>query len=73
VRAYAGSYRRVRLERWAQTIAALRGAVDETFVYFNNDERAFAPRNAALLQELIGAALTDAREASQPAGVLSVP
>jgi uncharacterized protein YecE (DUF72 family) len=73
VRAYAGSYRRVRLERWAQTIASLRGAVDETFVYFNNDERAFAPRNAALLQELVGAALTDARAASLPAGALCVP
>jgi uncharacterized protein YecE (DUF72 family) len=51
--AYAGSYRRVRLERWASTIVELAGHVDETFVYFNNDERAFATRNAALLRELI--------------------
>jgi uncharacterized protein YecE (DUF72 family) len=54
VRAYTGSYRRARLERWAATIRRLEGGVGEVFVYFNNDERAFAPRNAAMLGEMLG-------------------
>ncbi len=53
VRAYAGSYRRARLVTWAQAIRELSGEVEETYVYFNNDERAFAPRNAATLRELL--------------------
>jgi uncharacterized protein YecE (DUF72 family) len=53
VRAYAGSYRRARLEQWAATIRALAPQVDATFVYFNNDEKAFAPKNAAALRELL--------------------
>lgn len=53
VRAYAGSYRRVRLERWAATILALEPQVSGAFVYFNNDERAFAARNAVTLRELL--------------------
>ena len=54
VRAYAGSYGRARLEQWAGTIRALAPQVDATFVYFNNDEKAYAPRNAATLRELLG-------------------
>ena len=54
VRAYAGSYRRARLEQWAATIRELAPQVDATFVYFNNDQNAYAPRNAATLRELLG-------------------
>ncbi len=54
-RAYAGSYRRARLEQWAQTIRALAPQVEAVYVYFNNDERAFAPRNALTLRELLSA------------------
>ena len=53
VRAYAGSYRRARLAAWAQAIRTLSADVDETYVYFNNDERAFAPRNAVTLRTLL--------------------
>lgn len=53
VRAYVGSYRRARLEKWADTIDALSTGVDETFVYFNNDQRGFAPRNAATLRDVL--------------------
>jgi uncharacterized protein YecE (DUF72 family) len=28
--------------------------VDATFVYFNNDQNAYAPRNAATLREILG-------------------
>lgn len=54
VRAYAGSYRRVRLERWAETIRALAPLVEATYVYFNNDQHAFAVRNALALRALLG-------------------
>jgi uncharacterized protein YecE (DUF72 family) len=54
VRAYAGSYSRARLEQWAATIRALAPQVDATFVYFNNDQNAYAPRNAATLREILG-------------------
>ncbi len=53
VRAYAGSYRRARLERWADAIRALAPQVAATYVYFNNDEKGYAPRNAATLRELL--------------------
>ncbi len=53
VRAYAGSYRRARLEAWAAVIRTLAGAVETTYVYFNNDERAFATRNALALRDLL--------------------
>jgi uncharacterized protein YecE (DUF72 family) len=54
VRAYAGSYRRARLAQWAETIEALGDQVVETYVYFNNDERGYAPRNALTLAAMIG-------------------
>ncbi|HEX3467638.1 MAG TPA: DUF72 domain-containing protein [Candidatus Elarobacter sp.] len=55
VRAYAGSYPRKRLEHWASAIRELSGHVDETFVYFNNDQNAYAPKNALGLMEMLGA------------------
>lgn len=61
VRAYAGSYRRARLEAWAERLRALAPQADETFVYFNNDERAFAARNASTLRSLLSGSLSDAR------------
>jgi uncharacterized protein YecE (DUF72 family) len=56
VRAYQGSYRHARLERWAETISSLREDVTETYVYFNNDQRGYAPRNAHTLSAILGAA-----------------
>ncbi|MFN2460753.1 MAG: DUF72 domain-containing protein [Candidatus Velthaea sp.] len=54
VRAYAGSYPGKRLLDWASRIRDLSAQVSETYVYFNNDERAFATRNALRLRELLG-------------------
>jgi uncharacterized protein YecE (DUF72 family) len=53
VRAYAGSYSRAQLERWAATIRALAPHVEAAYVYFNNDQRAFAPRNAITLRDML--------------------
>jgi uncharacterized protein YecE (DUF72 family) len=55
VRAYAGSYPRKTLERWADAIRAMTPRVEETFVYFNNDQNAYAPRNALTLMHMLGA------------------
>ena len=55
LRAYAGSYSRKRLETWATAIRELAPHVDETFVYFNNDQNAYAPKNALTLREMLGA------------------
>ncbi|MBV9438730.1 MAG: DUF72 domain-containing protein [Candidatus Eremiobacteraeota bacterium] len=68
VRAYAGSYRRVRLERWAHTIRDLAPQVAATYVYFNNDQRAFAPRNAATLRALLDETDGDQTAANSLAG-----
>ena len=54
VRAYAGSYSRKRLEQWAATILELAPQVEVTFVYFNNDQNAYAPKNALALRKLLG-------------------
>ena len=54
VRAYAGSYSRAKLAAWAATIRALAPQTAAAFVYFNNDEKGYAPRNAAALRALLG-------------------
>jgi len=56
--AYAGSYSRKRLEHWAAAIRELAPQVDETFVYFNNDQNAYAPKNALALMEMLSPAVT---------------
>ena len=48
-----GNYGRASLQRWAGRIADL--GVHEAYVYFNNDEGANAPRNAAVMRRLLGA------------------
>ena len=52
-RGIMGSYGRATLQRWARRIADL--GVGEAYVYFNNDEGANAPRNAAVMRRLLGA------------------
>ena len=53
VRAYAGSYSRTRLETWARTIRELAPQTAATFVYFNNDQSAYAPKNALTLMQML--------------------
>jgi uncharacterized protein YecE (DUF72 family) len=55
VRAYAGSYPQRRLEAWAQAVRTFAPSVEAVYVYFNNDERAFATRNALQLRVLLDA------------------
>jgi uncharacterized protein YecE (DUF72 family) len=51
VRAYAGSYSRQRLEAWRERIRAL--PADDVYVYFNNDQNAYATKNAVTLRALL--------------------
>jgi uncharacterized protein YecE (DUF72 family) len=53
VRAYAGSYPTARLREWAETIRTFGPQVEAVYVYFNNDERAYAPHNAMTLRDLL--------------------
>jgi uncharacterized protein YecE (DUF72 family) len=48
-RAYAGLYGPRRLAPWATRIEAWRDAGHDVVAYFNNDERAYATRDAAWL------------------------
>jgi uncharacterized protein YecE (DUF72 family) len=49
-----GNYSVSELETWARRIRQWRRRVD-VFAYFNNDWKAFAPRNAERLKQLLGA------------------
>lgn len=48
---YQGSYTRPALERWAREIDSWQ--LRHVYVYFDNDERAFAALNAAALSEML--------------------
>ena len=43
---YRGSYDNATLSRWARRLAARWRAGADTYIYFNNDTNAMAPRNA---------------------------
>jgi uncharacterized protein YecE (DUF72 family) len=49
-RGRGGNYSKTELERWAERIGEWRERV-EVFAYFNNDWRAYAPRNATYLRD----------------------
>jgi uncharacterized protein YecE (DUF72 family) len=52
-RRYGGSYRAASLARDARDIRAWRRHGRDVYVYFNNDEKAHAVRNALALRELV--------------------
>lgn len=51
---YGGKYRPSRLQKWAEWIEEAAHDRD-AYVYFNNDESAYAVRNALELKEMLGA------------------
>jgi len=53
-RLYSSSYDDAALNAWAERIRAWRDANLDVFAYFNNDEGAYAPRDALRLRELVG-------------------
>jgi len=50
---YQGSYTHRQLERWARRIDDWRGKLDAVYVYFDNDDSAFAVHNALTLRSLV--------------------
>jgi uncharacterized protein YecE (DUF72 family) len=52
-RLYGSSYDDAALKAWAERIRAWRDANLDFYAYFNNDERACAPRDALRLRELV--------------------
>ena len=53
-RLYGSSYDDEALHAWAERIRTWRDAGLDVYAYFNNDERAYAPRDALRLRELVG-------------------
>jgi len=53
-RLYGSSYDDEALRAWAERIRAWRDTGLDVYAYFNNDERAYAPRDASRLRELVG-------------------
>ncbi len=49
---YGSDYTEEELQAWAKKIRKWKR---DTYVYFDNDARAFAPKNAARLKEILGA------------------
>ncbi len=51
---YSSPYDRGLLAEWAERIRAWRDGGHDVLAYFNNDARAYAPRDALRLRELVG-------------------
>ena len=64
---YQGNYSKQRLERWAAHIADWSRKLSAVYVYFDNDQAAYAPRNALQLKELVAAASPRHLDASRAA------
>lgn len=50
---YVGSYPKPVLQGWAERIVALQERARDVFVYFNNDVRAAAAKDAATFREMV--------------------
>jgi uncharacterized protein YecE (DUF72 family) len=51
---YKGHYKSATLEAWAKKVKAWRGHGYDVFVYFDNDQKSAAPRDAKRLIEVLG-------------------
>jgi uncharacterized protein YecE (DUF72 family) len=52
--AYQGSYSRDQLKAWADRIARWREELKAVYIYFDNDQAAYAAENALALKQLVG-------------------
>lgn len=52
--AYQGSYDDAVLQRWRAAIERWRGEGRDVYIYFDNDEKAYAAEDACRLQEMLG-------------------
>lgn len=51
---YGGNYSRSQLRRWAEWMRETADAGHEVYAYFNNDQNAYAVRNALALRGILG-------------------
>jgi len=51
--AYQGNYSGKQLRAWEKRIEAWRKQLTHTFIYFDNDQAAFAPKNALELRRMV--------------------
>ena len=51
---YAGNYTEAALKHWANKLRALLKDTRQVWVYFNNDDRGYAFKNAHTLSEMLG-------------------
>jgi uncharacterized protein YecE (DUF72 family) len=52
--AYEGSYSHPQLERWAARVKNWQEQLDAIYIYFDNDQAAYAVENALALKRLLG-------------------
>jgi uncharacterized protein YecE (DUF72 family) len=64
---YQGCYAEENLRQWADRIAEWRRDLRGIYVYFDNDDSGFAPRNALELKQLIERKVGDAKMVKEPA------
>ena len=55
---YQGSYTDQALRTWAERIRGWSGQGIDVYCYFDNDDRAFAPKNALRLREMLASRVT---------------
>lgn len=63
---YQGSYSERELSEWAERIADWSSRLKSIYVYFDNDQMAFAPQNALELRRLVEARLHPEAPVSKP-------
>ncbi len=64
---YQGSYSDAQLERWAQRIEDWSARLTAVYVYFDNDDSAYAVNNALTLKRLVSASIHPRRAARESA------
>ena len=64
---YQGSYSDTQLERWAERIADWSAKLTAVYVYFDNDDSAYAVNNALTLKRLVNASSRPRRAARESA------
>src|SRR5581483_9721302 len=62
--AYQGSYSAQKLAQWAKWIDTQRQKLKAVFVYFDNDQAAYAVHNALELKRLVSQRETSSRKAA---------
>jgi uncharacterized protein YecE (DUF72 family) len=55
---YEGSYTEAQLKNWARQITRWSATLKAVYIYFDNDQAGFAPKNAISLKQLVGRSMS---------------